>query len=410
MNDALTRQVYNAFRAHSSEHHLRLHHAIYLQHLIAKTDEWRYSALSPWMRSTLNRFFELADRVALTTCKLESWDENEVERIVVAGENWIDSLSKNFLLQPRYPWGSAYTVKHWQRLEEAITAELSRDFSVIDLSGEDATPHSYEIFSGGFEYVPTVGLFPFYLFGERLGAWGIVKYGTLDSLAMATNACTLDQIRKRVSWNFDSLAWPGTVRAFDIRREKFTQLVTAARDSGTTLFYLGAGHAAVSLLLQVVEADAYRDFRKLIRPMGGTGQDASKGENAAINNLLKSNQHRGIVFCDLGDVSLANYLDPALDGPGDNRRLLVMSELRVPVGFGFSLAALPELLRSREAFEDTVRSIRDWAGGLTEDDRKKLKLLDGIDVAAAADIRSPWIEVTRNEQKAESHPSADGPH
>src|ERR1700749_1838861 len=102
MNDYnLTSLGYKAFREHSIKNpNLRLHHAIYLQELLSRS-AWKYSGLDQPMQSTLNRFFELVDRVALTTCTLESWEEESLDRIVDAGITWIRSLFERPLLNPK---------------------------------------------------------------------------------------------------------------------------------------------------------------------------------------------------------------------------------------------------------------------------------------------------------------------
>jgi len=398
MNDyQLTRLGYSAFRKHSIRNpNLRLHHAIYLEELLKGTT-WEYSELDPLMQSTLNRFFELVDRVALTTRTLESWEEESTDKIVDAGVAWIKSLFGRPLLKPRgRPWGSDKTRNHWHRLEKAIIPKLTEQRKGQDVLHVENYPEqtqgnptpAYEIFAGGFEYVPTIGVFPFYLFGERLSAWGIIKYGELDALAMATNEQTLREISTRFS-KFSPISWP-RVNASKVAAEDFADLVAAAKDATAKIYYLGVGHAAVSLLLRVLPPERYREFRRNVIPL------VNKGDDTAISDLLFDNEQLALVLCDLGDPSLLKYLkeERASQQKENPQRLLVMNGLKVPVGFGFSLAALPELLRTQTTLDGIVEAIREWVKSLEKDegkDKKEIEDHDGIRIMASGEVRTAWL-------------------
>ncbi|SRR6266481_371024 len=403
-NYKLSKLGYRAFRTHNIKNpYLRLHHAIYLEHLLTGTD-WTYSQLHPSMQSTLNRFFELVDRVALTTCKLESWEwesEDSVDTIIDAGVTWIESLADRSLLNPSGGrWGSEKTKNHWFELEQNLIRKIAKqrngggdlhveEYPAQNGGNSDPTP-AYEIFAGGFEYVPTIGVFPFYLFGERLSAWGIVKYGTLDSLAMATNESTLRKIKPRFPELSSSLTSQG-IGGYNVDAQNFAGLVRAAKDANAKIYYLGVGHAAVSLLLRVLPPEKYREFRRNVIPL------VNKRDDDAIKDLLLDNNHPALVLCDLGDPSLWKYLEEN----ADSSRLLVMNGLKVPVGFGFSLAALPELLRTRQTFDDIMEAIRNWVTKLetdtdTDTDKEKIRLHDGIKILPVDEIRSPWLSAPKS--------------
>jgi hypothetical protein len=404
----IDRDNYNSFRKHSEiHHHLRLHHAIYLDHLIEMGGGWKYEELSDWMKSTLNRFFELVDRVALTRQKAGSWRDGEADKIIAEGEKWIESLfCVTEILTPDCNWGSTKTDGAWNDLRSIITnlIEDESDLEPQSYPADNGTNSiAYEIFSGGFEYVPTIATFPFYLFGERLGAWGIVEYGRLDALAMATNAVTL----KNFGFNAVPLPVPigveggqGTyegVAAYLIKENEFSKLFKSAQNKDTYFHYLGAGHAAVSLLLRILKPETFISARKRIVPLGGE----------CISELLLANK-RAIVLCDLGDKSLSDYVQQRPDkAHNDNRRLLVLKDLDVPVGFGFSLASLPLLLSRKELFTKLVEAIRKWRTNLmNREDAKNVEFYDGITVASVEDIPLPWKPAASRPAGASSQSAA----
>jgi hypothetical protein len=424
----MDRKNYDSFREHSEiHHHLRLHHAIYLDHLIqGGGGQWRYKDLSDWMKSSLNRFFELVDRVALTRQKVDSWREAEAGDIIGQGERWIESLfSVKEILIPECKWGSAHTYEAWDDLRGRITSVIEDHSDITPqtyTTGGEGRSGAYEIFSGGFEYVPTIGTFPFYLFGERLGAWGIVKYARLDSLAMATNELTLstlgfkpkelpvpDRIGSASTGKYENVA------ASEVTTEEFSKVFKSAGGRKTCFYYFGAGHAAVSLLLRILNVETFVAVRKHIGPMS----------ESCIKSLLVGQNKRAIVLCDLGDQLLAEYVrpwDPA-EGP-DVRRLLVLRDLNlpvelrrlnVPVGLGFSLAALPLLLSRPVLFTQLVKTVQTWRAGLqgAVADEESIGFYDGISMDPVGDISLPWndryyatAEIFQRDSNAPTGPSS----
>ncbi len=331
--DTFRAAALKTFRAHADQHYLRLHHAIYLHYVLHGLD-WKYEDLNDSMRSTLNRFFELVDRAALSTCQIDSWREDEFENILKRGEQWVKHLRKEKPLLLTYGWGSVATSKLWESLVDQLGS--NHDTPVSRLGGEDYTKdeegpqYPYEIFSGGFEYVPTIGLFPFYLFGERLSTWGIIRYGTLRSLVLVASDPTLALIRKRIKVDSNG-------SQFSISEESFIKLIEELLDSHITIYYLGPGHAALTLTPRIVGLSRYRQLRSSIRPM-----DVKSKKIATVIG-----EPRSVILSDPGDELVNTYLanddiDPAM------RRVIRVRGLNVPVGFGYSLALLPHLLREKK--------------------------------------------------------------
>jgi hypothetical protein len=387
-------QTYEAFREHSTEHkdYLRLHHAIYLQCLLEKNPGWNYADLAPWMRSTLNRFFELVDRVALTACQLDSWHEKRSSDIVYKGESWIDSLLKEEkLLKLEHPWGSPKTRHLWKRLADNLTSVLTAKFKSVRYTG--TPPQPYEIFSGGFEYVPTVGLFPFYLFGERFSTWGIVKYGKLKSLGLATNEITAERLTKDIGVQLSPPEALQSDSVYSISGDDFRKIMNGAEDQGIKLFYFGAGHAAVALMLRLLDPSEYWNFRRLIKPL-----PSIPNQNPLV---ARADEGYWIVLSDLGDKTIAEYLE---NRPTNARLLTIEKDLEVPVGLGFSLAALPKLLTKRQDVEGMIKVISDWNKSIDDRERASLKSYDGIEILPTdkISIPSPWLS---NVKAAEQVPT-----
>ncbi|MBV9266058.1 MAG: hypothetical protein JO061_07815, partial [Acidobacteriaceae bacterium] len=390
VESTLSRAALEAFRAHCLEHYLRLHHAVYLQKLLGRNADAKYSSLHPWMRQAINRFFDLVDRVALSNLE-DQWPAGEsespsrrtvpIDQIISSGEEWIDDLKKQKTLILPYRWGSTTTQGRWDELIKDVK-KFRQGHS--DYFGRwrplyNRTPQQYEIFTGGFEYVPVIGVFPFYSFGERLSAWSVFEYGKLNSLALVMNDRTA---RERVPWSA-----AGSVDRNEFRKRMTRIINPDEADDQIPLYYIGAGHAAVSLTSRLVQVADYWRLRTRIRPIpipppavaaqlprdaGTEERDVDTGmtedEKAEEDRLRRSAQGIcevlqkpfAILFSDLGDPALARYLS---DGEGKNRRPVILSVkgLRVPVGVGFSLATLPHFLEEngREATEGLVNTIRD---------------------------------------------------
>ena len=355
------------------------------------------------MRSTLNRFFELVDRVGLSACQCESWDEEKIEKILAAGIEWIKGLLKQQVLVLVYEWGSPETQTSWTNLGTKLDSLLNTKnlFSCERTRLYEGKPAQYEIFTGGFEYVPVIGLFPFYLFGERLSAWSIFEFAKLTSSVLAMN----DHTRERLKLEGFSVPEDRQDRRWSVERTEFPHIMAAAGRGNIPFHYIGAGHAAVSLTQRISTLSDYWRLRASIKQVPANQESFPHGDPniPALRSLLQQpaeNENSegvkpAIVISDLGDPTLNGYLKECrLNRPN----LVTITGLEVPVGIGFSLAAVPQLLASRRGVEKVLSTLRDWVDDEKVSQsqssractRERLLSDDGIAIVTPDKVISPW--------------------
>jgi hypothetical protein len=293
-----------------------------------------------WLYSVVVRTIELADCVSCLHRGLTpDWSSDFAEGD--DGIKWLNNMAtaqRAFVFAPR--WGSP---KLADKIRPYLTSLLN-DLNSAQIFVEQLDPvNPYEIFAGGFELVPTFGLFPVYLLDERRAAWDVVPFAEQTKVSIMAHRDAIEQL-----FPGDGKAW---LERTKLKKPQLNMLIHATeRFESVRIIYRGAGHAAFKIILSLLEPEEYLLFRRKLRSIADcelkvietTGIALKQRSEAELigEQLRKQGDSFSLFVADCGDECLQELSQR-------NKSLIVWDiehDLRIPVGVGFSLASLPLLL------------------------------------------------------------------
>lgn len=320
-------------------------------------------------QSLIHRLVRMADYVAMRQVDLSRGDLSPDADGVKLARAWLrccrDVSPKVPIATLSYPWGGQHTSR-------SIMEDLhGRVDHVIDAweTKQHPTNRPYEIFWGGYDLIPTVGLFPFFMLPERRGRWAVIDYGHLETvgLILPKEIHTFLKLRTKKG--------PGDTRR--THATDFVGRIGKLDERDYKLAYVGLGHASHLILRRYIsDGSTLYTFRKVLTDLDSLGVkttlDAkSKLRTANAEDVRNALVERNVALVsDLGDP-VFRQLATAAEHDDDLQVVHVdTSQLRIPVGVGYSLACLPRILRQGSPSRSKVR----WQAWLEFENQVKLAI------------------------------------
>jgi len=262
------------------------------------------------------------------------------------GCEWIAAARRGPLHVFEAIWGEEATVAvHLGRLTETVKSEIepraARAGMSCEYHGADdkLTPFTYSLFAAGYEVLPSLALFPFYLLHERQPFWDALVWGRHHALALAGSRVAISSVPRPQS---AEVGTPARLSRADLNR-----WLPKKDRVHTRIAYFGEGHAAARLLLS---ACSYQDYQRYCAMLVAAqyvapiqiGPRTTEKMVQELWEALKSREaeetERWFVVSDIGDLKLKQL---------QNEGATVLEfEHGVPVtvGVGFTVMAVPWLL------------------------------------------------------------------
>ena len=347
----------------------------------------------------VKRMLRVVDFISGWTAPL---DENRKQRRdIERGREWIKKLleANPSLIQVR--WGGAETLEGMRSLEERVTNAIEKHLLWWHLPDR---PNSYEMFAGGYEFLPTFGVFPFFLLDERKLNWDVIQFGVQRKVGLMMAR----EVAREV-FDIDIQDEPASLAARaagppvkEIDKHALEEGIHRARRYNRHKFlFLGVGHAAFKIILAELDHAKYFEFRSILKDVPSLLKAAAQPCDAHNGDKWFSKQvcsmiqrdHEGtryILVSDPGDYDyneIIQYHQQLASLPARRRRGAAVADLRrfelvhhqqIPVGIGFSLCCVPRWLKQPEMFADIAAAIR----GYLDENPRFLKALavEGVSV------------------------------
>ena len=317
--------------------------------------------------------------------------------------NWIEGVLADGVRATtlKYKWGGENTERALEDLSSAILNIKLKGNEIFKL---DVPTESYKIFTGAYEYLPTVGFFPFFMLGERKDSWEIIKYGELSEIALIMNESTFRTIRiDSIEPEFES--FESTIKRLSQRHKIW-------------FLYLGVGHAAYRIALQYFGSLSvvarFQSSLASVENLEASDRNAEKGNDSVekIRKALKKKDNesdRYILISDLGDPVVK-----ALKDEQDLKTVRLRLRTPIPVGVGLSLWMVPVLMKNSTLLNELINTISKKLAAWKENtdivrafEEDGIVLCDGI-VPAKVIIQTP-IPIKPTVEKNQQPKNEDSP-
>lgn len=206
----------------------------------------------------------------------------------------------------------------------------------------DRPKEKYETFSGGFELIPTFGLFPFYLHKERLRFWHVIPFGVLTHLGLAMS--------DELAHDLLNILPSGLEVTIDTKIAR-SLIEEVSQDNDYRFLYLGGGHAAYRIILDSLDAVDYGRMRMNLHDIHTIPGDPSTAPK--IESVLRgqdSGRNKYLLVSDLGDTLFDVIRRNSLNAEPSKRNGITCLRLElqreIPVGIGFSLVTMAKLINT----------------------------------------------------------------
>ena len=270
------------------------------------------------------------------------------------GEKWIRHCVNSKIGGIRANWGGDETAKRLNQVTKNIREEIERLTAVAFRT--DQPEEKYETFAGGFEQIPTFGLFPFYLHKERIRNWHVLPFGVLKELGMVLDAESAAAVLPENVLRCSS----GPENEITISINDIKEIIsTVDGDNDYRFLYLGGGHAAYRIILNSLGAEEYGLLRRNLDDVHSVRRN-SKTTWAHVGDIVRGRHSRWkyILLSDLGDPL---YSTLRRKNKPKNSLLWIRISLEedIPVGIGFSLFTMAKFLKMPLLFREISRIILD---------------------------------------------------
>jgi len=215
----------------------------------------------------------------------------------------------------------------------------------------DLPEEKYELFAGGYERIPTFGLFPFYLLDERVRRWHVIPFATLTELGMVMS----DELARSLVPN---IIKPKDGSDARITMNEIKGIIDEVHANDRYHFlYFGGGHAACRIILSGLEAEDYRRFRVNLDDIHTVmGKRAKASE---VSSLLKgkwASKDKYVLFSDLGDPI---YSELRTRYRSKLTWVRIALDETIPVGIGFSLCTMAKILTTPDLLKDLAKIVQE---------------------------------------------------
>jgi hypothetical protein len=271
------------------------------------------------------------------------------------GEQWISQMSSLEVSLITAKWGGKRTSRLIDKLTDRVGRTIRNAPSIVQPS-EDPV-ELYEIFAGGFELIPSFGLFPVYLLDERLYYWGVLPFGNITAIGMAMNQDALEKL-------FPELEDEAEGQEIQISLPQMKSAIGKAIEIKRLKFlYFGPGHAAPKILFSLLQAADYQRLRTHLEDFHSfrVGSDRAKIKRQVIAALEETTPNLWVLLTDLGDPI---YSAIRAERPGNIARLRLNLDRPLPVGIGFSLVTAAVFLKNLSLLGAISRSMHEYLTGI----------------------------------------------
>ena len=289
----------------------------------------------------------------------ENPDEMLKRRIEV-GESWIKKMVEVDASLIKVDWGGAKTCEPVSQLGDNIKGLLTDDLIRLGRFAEpNIEPTSYEMFAGGYELLPTFGIFPFFLLPERRLNWDIFQYGVQKKLGLSCTKQTENRLHGGIHETSRDARDGAVVHQGDgdVTVDMFITLINKINDLNKNkrekpriepridFLHLGVGHAASSIILGMLRkekgADYCENFRTNLVDFPSAVHVGNDSDNLKLINfvcqIVKHSENEFILVCDPGnpmysayseyDLRLMPLLNDVSDIPTSGKNLIIVADV-----------------------------------------------------------------------------------
>ena len=295
--------------------------------------------------------------------------QSEPEDVEALGKTWAQECSRDAIELISVKWGSKDEIS--TKLERQCRQACLDNGIVPDghFDGED-----YEIFGGGYSRTPALAVFPCYMTASRRRCWDVIQFGMQKRLALVGTEGALEKFglsEREMRGLDDETVWQQGGVCANKFRSAITELDLRSKRR-PEWYYFGIGHAAFQIALEVVNgATAHGKLRSVL-----TDYSSNPWVKKAENELwVRKTEHdfeedkkemevktvlikrlrmlrellalgEPLLLSDMGVTELE--LLRTVDGEKENSNIRWVAfdhGLKVPVGLGFSLCAVPIFLK-----------------------------------------------------------------
>ena len=285
------------------------------------------------------------------------------DKIETIGTEWIKHCVEANMAIIEAPWGGEKARPQLSALARRIRKAIEHFTNAS--ARVDHPEEKYEIFAGGYERVPTLGLFPFFLLDERLRSWHVIPFGILRELGLVMK----NELAAAVFPDFQART-ASSDGAISISTDEVKNIISEVNPNQDYRFlYFGAGHAAYRILLSYLDAEDYRKLRTNLDDLHTVWP--KRPEPQHVGSLLsgnKSGNTKYILLSDLGDPLYSRLYEESRETKKWHSLVWFRIQLtqNIPVGVGFSLAAMAKFLRTPELLREVATIMRDTFVGNTK--------------------------------------------